>query len=148
MTITLTEIDPVTGEAAAGATGVVLGDDAAGDVIVDPPLLVKVRRSTEERELAFSENEFAIGRGNRVRGFGWMVSREHETAAAAIDFHHGHEADVPMNCKIQIEDLGVRVEYSRAVVSAVEFVEHYGRATTVRYTVTGARLAETQKDQL
>ena len=91
-------------------------------------------------ELAFSEQQFAVGRGNRLRSFNWTVARNHGDPATSSAFVHGHESDVPINCQITILSEVGTWEYSRAVITAVPFKEHYGVATTCQYMVEGAVL--------
>ena len=136
MTITVTPLSPETGDA------INLGDDDSGDVIVDPPPLPNTRRAVQTETLAFSEYEFVMGRGNRVRWFSWTVSRQHVDEATAADFVHQHEGSVPVNCSILIDggDAGTW-SYTSAVMAEVNFTEHYGTATTCRYVVTGAVFA-------
>jgi hypothetical protein len=126
---------------------VVLGDDDAGDAIVDPPLLPSVQRPVQTVELAFSDQQFAVGRGNRLRSFNWTVARDHGDAASATAFLHNHEGGVPINCQLNILTESGAWLYVSAVITGVPFKEHYGRATTCQYMVVGAVLAPPTVEQ-
>ncbi len=127
MQIALTDLD--------GALDITLGDDAAGDVIVDPPLMPKEARAAQIRPLAFAPRVFAKGRGNRSTSFNWTVARSHEDEATAAAFSREHAADVPINASMQIDGVDA---YSRLVIVDVECIELYGTATTFRYSADGA----------
>jgi hypothetical protein len=129
-------VTPIAPDAITAA--VTLGDDSVGDVIVDPPLLPTTRRPAQVEPLAFGARQFAVGRGNRLTNFKWRVARDHTTEAAAATFVLGHDAAVPVNCSMVITHQAGDTTFSAAVITAVNLIEHYGRATTVEYVVEGA----------
>jgi len=117
---------------------VTLGDDSAGDFIVDPPPLPVERRQLQQEALAFADREFATGRGNRSTGFSWTVSRVHADQGTATGFVWGHAAGVPMNCSLEVQEGGETWSFSSAVIVEVAVLEQTGVSTKVRYTVQGA----------
>ena len=132
MTITATDLDGV-------LTAVTLGDHAAGDWIVDPPMVPSEKRKVQVTPLFRGNAPFVIGRGNRTVAFAWVVSRDHGAVATAVAFAWEHAAAVPINVSLALVEGAETVEY-HGVISEVTCVELYGQATTFRYAVDGAVL--------
>ncbi|MGO8678054.1 MAG: hypothetical protein ACLQVX_19600 [Limisphaerales bacterium] len=122
------------------ATPVTLGDDGAGDFIIDPPPIPAEARQVQTEQLALAARVFANGLGNRETSFSWTVARVHASQAAADGFVWGHAATVPMNCSLGINDPdGAAIaSFSSAVIVEVACVEQTGVSTKFRYTVQGA----------
>jgi hypothetical protein len=119
------------------ASPVTLGEDAAGDYIIEPPQPVE-RREVQSEGLAFADTKFVTGRGNREYSFSWVVARQHADQEAAEGFTWGHAATVPMNCSLAITDAPGAPNFSSAVIVEVAIVELKGQSTKTRYTVQGA----------
>ncbi len=117
---------------------ITLGDDRAGDFVIDPPPLPVERREIQIESLAFAERQFATGRGNRATSFSWVVARRHADQQTADGFVWGHAAAVPLNCAIQIQDAGGTWNFTSAVIVEVAVLEQTGVSTKVRYSVRGA----------
>lgn len=122
------------------AAAIILGDDAAGDFILEVPLPQEAR-SAQVEPLFRSDNPFAEPRGNKLCSFSWSVSRQHASADAAAAFVLTHRASVPKKCSIAILQGATTTTFVSALIVAVEAVSLVGRSTVMRYSVTGAKEA-------
>lgn len=129
MKITATDLDGV-------LSPIVLGDDANGDIIVDPQPLPAETRTVQVTPLFRADQPFIRGRGNRVVSFAWVVSRAHANVATAVAFVWGHAALVPNNVSLVIADGSGAGTYT-GVITGVVCLENYGLATVFRYSATG-----------
>ena len=122
------------------AAAVTLGDDSAGDFIIDPPPLPAEKRQVQLEPLALAARVFANGLGNRATSFSWTVARVHANQPTADGFVWGHAATVPMNCSLAVNDPdGTTIaSFSSAVIVEVTCLEQHGISTKFRYTVQGA----------
>ena len=120
------------------AASITLGDDSAGDYILDPPPLPVERRQFQQEALAFGTRQFAAGRGNAQTSFSWTVARLHADQPSADGFAWGHAAAVPVNCSLVVIDAGGTWSFSSAVITEVAIVDQSGISTRTRYVVQGA----------
>jgi hypothetical protein len=123
-------------------TGVVaaltLGDDSAGNYIVDPPPVPIESRVVQNEPLAFGSRQFSYGRGNALTRFSWSVEWLFATNSAAAQFAWAHSSSVAWNVSIAIEGPPVWATFSSACMSEVAIVEQCGCAVKARYTADGA----------
>lgn len=129
MKITVSDADQVLDD-------IVLGDDAGGDVIIDPQPLPKESRLAQVTQLFRGERPFVTGRGNRTVQFTWTVARDHGNTGAATAFAWTHAAAVPMNAVLMIEEGAIKLGFT-GVITEVTPLDQYGCATTFRYGITG-----------
>lgn len=119
-------------------SAITLGDDSAGDYIIDPAPLPKEVRSAQVSPISLAGRVFAKGRGNRRVSWSWTVEREHTTATAASQFVFAHPALVPINAGVTVTLPSATVTFTSAVITSVECVKNAGRTTQFRYTIDGA----------
>jgi len=116
---------------------ITLGDDSAGDYIIDPAPMPVERRRAQVEELALAEQVFVAGRGNRETSFSWTVSRQHADLATVAEFVWGHAASVPVDCSLVVTQDAGSVTFATAVMVEVGIVEITGLNTKTRYRVIG-----------
>jgi hypothetical protein len=113
-----------------------LGDDDAGDIIIDPIPLPVEQRKVQITPLFRGEHPFVAGRGNRTLAFSWVVSRVHADLATAVAFVWAHAAAVPINVELDVIEGSSTVSYT-GVMTEVAAIEQVGVSTLFRYQMQG-----------
>lgn len=122
-----------------GATAVrktvVLGDDAAGELISGylPSVDALIQEVPRPRAAAV---EF-YDRKNERTEMVFQVSRKHASRDAALTFLLTHPYEVPRKADIQIEHGAVRKKLLSATIRPIRCVEQVGIRTVLQYTIHG-----------
>lgn len=124
--------------ATVGSTVTTLGDDSAGNRIVELPMPAQ-RRQAQVEPLALAAAVFSAGRGNAETSFSWSVLWVLADLATACAFVWTHAATVPVTSALTIlDDSGGTTTYSTAQITEVTITEINGVNVRVRYSVQGA----------
>lgn len=121
-----------------GAT--TLGDDAAGDFILDDG--GQHQRVVQQEPLAGGTAPFTAARGNHSNQRSFTVSKEHADLATAKAWFNRHPDELADSGELRITE-GTDVDrMPDAVLVSVDRVQLTGRSTVLRYQFTGGRITQ------